>query len=82
MQSSRYIFSTYQNAGVRVYDIENQFSPREIAYYVPPDPETLFDPRPNKPKVIQSSDCFVDKQGMMYLTDSNAGLYILQFDGA
>ncbi len=82
LQSSRYIFSAYQNAGLRVYDIENQFSPREIAYYVPPDPEKLFDPRPNKPKVIQSADCFVDKQGLIYLTDNNAGLCILQFDGA
>jgi hypothetical protein len=82
LQSSRFIFSAYQNAGLRVYDIENQFSPREIGYFVPPDPETLFDPRPNKPKVIQSADCFVDKQGLIYMTDSNAGLYILQFDGA
>src|SRR5581483_7566616 len=81
LQSSRYIFSAYQNAGLRVYDIENQFSPREIGYYVPPDPDRLFDPRPNKPKVVQSADCFVDKQGLIYLTDNNAGLSILQFNG-
>ena len=40
-----------------------------------------MDPRPNRPQVIQSCDCFVDPQGVMYLTDSNAGLNILQFDG-
>ncbi len=39
-------------------------------------------PRPNRPQVIQSADCFVDAQGLMYLTDSNAGLTILQFEGA
>jgi hypothetical protein len=33
-------------------------------------------------QVIQSADCFVDAQGVMYLTDNNAGLYILQFEGA
>jgi hypothetical protein len=41
----------------------------------------MFDPRPNRPQVIQSCDCFVDAEGRMYVTDSNAGLYILQFEG-
>ena len=81
-QSSRYIFATYQNAGVRVFDIENPFHPREAGYFVPPDPERMFDPRPGRPKVIQSADCFVDAQGLIYMTDNNAGLYILQFEGA
>ena len=81
LQSSRYIFATLHNAGVRVYDIENAFHPREVGYFVPPDPARMFDPRPNRPQVIQSADCYVDPQGVMYLTDSNAGLYILQFEG-
>ena len=46
------------------------------------DPERMFDPRPNPPQVIQSADCLVDAQGVMYLTDNNAGLCILQFEGA
>jgi len=41
----------------------------------------MFDPRPGRPQVIQSADCFVDRSGLMYLTDSNAGLNILQFEG-
>ena len=45
-QSSRFIFATYHNAGVRVYDIENPFQPREVGFFVPPDPERMFDPRP------------------------------------
>ena len=36
--SSRYIFATLHNAGVRVYDIDNPFQPREVAYFVPPIP--------------------------------------------
>ena len=28
------------------------------------------------------ADCFVDAQGVMYLTDNNFGLYILQVEGA
>jgi hypothetical protein len=81
-QSSRFIFETYYNAGVRVYDIADPFRPREVAYYVPAEPERLMDPRPNRPRVIQSADCYVGANGLMYLTDTNAGLTILQFEGA
>ncbi len=80
-QSSRLIFATYYNAGVRAYDIENPFQPREVGFYVPPNPERMIDPRPNRPQVIQSCDCYVDRNGLMYLTDPNAGLNILQFEG-
>lgn len=80
-QSSRIVFATYHNAGVRAYDIGDPFRPREVGYFVPPDPARMFDPRPNRPRVIQSADCFVDAMGLMYLTDSNAGLNILQFEG-
>lgn len=43
--------------------------------------ERIVDQRPNRAKVIQSCDVFVDTAGIMYLTDTNAGLYILQYDG-
>ena len=81
-QSSRLVFETYYNAGVRAYDIEDPFRPREVAYFVPSDPERMMDPRPNRPRVIQSADCYVDPNGLMYLTDTNAGLNILEFEGA
>jgi hypothetical protein len=81
-QSSRLVFATYYNAGVRVFDIADPFQPREVAYYVPANPERMIDPRPGRPQVIQSADCYVDPNGLMYLTDSNAGLNILQFEGA
>jgi hypothetical protein len=48
---------------------------------VPPNPARMMDPRPNRPQVIQSCDCYVDRNGLMYLTDPNAGLSILQFGG-
>jgi hypothetical protein len=67
---------------VRVFDIANPFQPREVAYYVPANPERMIDPRPGRPQVIQSADCYVDPNGLMYLTDSNAGLNILQFEGS
>jgi hypothetical protein len=72
-RSSEIIFATYQNAGVRVFNIANPFRPEEIAYFVPPPPD--------RAKVIQSVDVFVDQRGLVYVTDFNAGLYILEFSG-
>jgi hypothetical protein len=80
-QSSDLIFATYQNAGVRVFDIRNQFQPRQVAFYVPPAPEQMFDPRPASQQQIQTCDVFVDRNGMLYVTDYNAGLYILEYTG-
>ena len=81
LQSSRFIFATYYNAGVRVFDIQDPFHPREAGYYVPANPARMMDPRPNRPQVPQCGDCYVDRNGLMYLTDANAGLHILEFEG-
>ncbi len=80
-QSSRLLFATYYNAGVRVYDIEDVQHPKEVGYWVPPNPRRMIDPRPNKAQVPTTMDCYVDPNGLMYLTDQNDGLYILQYDG-
>jgi len=80
-QSSELIFATYQNAGVRVYNLSNPFHPIEIAACVPPAPKKLVDPRPNRPVVLHSADVFVDKKGICYCTDFSAGLYTLEYNG-
>src|SRR6185295_10719301 len=41
--SSQLIFATYQNAGIRVFDISNPFIPKEVGALVPPQPATLAD---------------------------------------
>jgi hypothetical protein len=81
LQSSTLIFATYHNAGVRVFDIADAFAPKEVGYFVPPPPEQLVDIRPGSVKVIQSCDVYVAPDGVMYVTDTNAGLYILQYEG-
>lgn len=49
---------------------------------MPPAPERLHDTRPGRPLVIQSCDVFVDRDAVMYVTDYNAGLYVLQYEGS
>lgn len=79
-QSETIVFVTYQNAGVRVYDLSNPFRPEEIASLVPPAPAQMMDFRPNRPQVVDTTDIFVDRNGLIYITDMNAGLYILEMD--
>jgi hypothetical protein len=79
--SSELIFATYQNAGVRVFDIRDAARPTEVGAWVPPAPARMMDHRPNRARVIQSADVFVDAGGLIYSTYYNAGLFILEFEG-
>jgi hypothetical protein len=80
-QSEELIFATYHNAGLRVFDIKDAFSPKEVAYWVPPVPKKLIDPRPNVALAAQTCDAYVAPDGLVYLSDWNAGLHVLEFKG-
>jgi hypothetical protein len=75
------IFATYNVAGVRVFDISDAFAPKEIAYWIPPAPRKLIDPRPNVALAAKSADILVTTDGLVYVTDWNAGLNVLQYEG-
>jgi hypothetical protein len=60
-------------------DLADPARPREIGF-VPPAPERLDDTRPGRPRLIQSCDVLGDRDGVMYVTDDNAGLYLLQYE--
>ncbi|MEI7342844.1 LVIVD repeat-containing protein [Pectobacterium brasiliense] len=79
--SSSLIFATYQNAGVRAYDISNPYQPKETGALVPAAPAKMIDKRPGRPQIIQSCDVFVDADGIIYSTDYNAGLSIIEYRG-
>ncbi|MCA6960046.1 LVIVD repeat-containing protein [Pectobacterium odoriferum] len=79
--SSSLIFATYQNAGVRAYDISNTYQPKETGALVPAAPDRMVDKRPGRPQIIQSCDVFVDADGIIYSTDYNAGLSIIEYRG-
>jgi hypothetical protein len=80
-QSEETLFATYNVAGVRVFDIRDAFAPKEIASWIPPIPKKLIDPRPNVSLAAKSADIFVAKDGLIYVSDWNAGLNVLQYEG-
>ena len=81
LQSEETIFTTYNNAGVRIFDIKDQFAPKEVAYWAPPAPKKMIDPRPKVTLAAKTADIYVMPDGLMYVTDWNAGLNVLQYEG-
>ena len=74
----------HQEDGLKLtwlFDIRDQYRPVEVGALVPPAPRRLVDHRPNRACVIQSTDVFVDRNGIVYCTDYNAGLYTMEYTG-
>ena len=72
-------YLTYFNAGLRIYDIRDPRAPKEIAYFIPPDPKTRIGTKPSK-LVAQTEDVLVDRRGCVYISDKNQGIYILKLN--
>jgi hypothetical protein len=41
----------------------------------------MLDPRPNVTRSALTCDCYVTAEGLVYVTDWNAGLHVLQYEG-
>ncbi len=78
-QSEQVIFATYQNGGLRAFDISDPFRPKQIAAFVPAAPSKLVDPRPGVSAVIQTADVYVRADGLAFTTDYNGGMDIVEF---
>lgn len=76
--SEKLIFATFQSAGVRAYDLSNPFQPAEVGFFVPPPPATLVDPRPCIKRITHCADVYVSADSLIYVTDYNGGLYVLE----
>ncbi len=74
------IYLTYFNAGLRIFDIKDPRSPREVGWFVPPTPVKRYGPIPTK-LVNQTEDVLVDARGNIYITDKQWGIFILRYTG-
>lgn len=73
------LYCCYFHAGLRVYDISDPYVPKEIAYFIPPNPEKqLFGPKFPGPLLGTAEDIVVDDRGIIYLDTYNDGLFILK----
>jgi hypothetical protein len=73
----------YFNAGVRVVDLSNPYSLKEVGYYLP-KPTALSHPMSqDQPVAIQMNDVDIDHRGLAYASDrAGAGLFILEYTGS
>ena len=60
--------------GLRVVDIADPFRPREIGFYKPDPPQAC--------DLASSNDVTMDKRGLIYLTDRQRGVHIIELTGA
>ncbi len=74
-RSAELAFTSYFNAGVRVYDTADPANPTEIAHWIPESPPGQA--------AIQINDIWVGEDLLVYATDrGTGGLYIIQPDEA
>jgi len=72
-RSARYVFTTYFNGGLRLYDIADPSRPVEVGHWIPECP-------PGQP-ACQINDVWVDTDLTVYVTDRvNGGVYVLRPD--
>lgn len=75
------LYLTYFNAGLRIYDVSTPTVPREVGYFVPPDPTKRYGTFPKNRLAVQTEDVLVDTRGYIYITHKNQGLWILKYTG-
>jgi hypothetical protein len=80
--SDNILYLTYFSAGLRIFDISNAYQPREIGYFIPPDPTKPAQGAPPARKLVSTAaDVLVDTRGYIYLSDTAQGLWILRYTG-
>jgi len=73
------VYCCYFHAGMRVYDVSDPYYIKELAYFIPPNPEKpLFDVDMPGPLLGTAEDCVVDDRGYIYMDTFHDGMYILR----
>lgn len=75
------VYNCYFHAGLRVFDVSDPYYIKEIAYFIPPNPEKpLFGPKLEGPLLGTAEDCVVDDRGYIYIDTMHDGMYILRLN--
>lgn len=78
-QNPNRVYCCYFHAGMRVYDVSDPYYIKELAYFIPPNPERLlFDIPVPGPMLATTEDCVVDDRGYIYMDTWHDGMYILR----
>ncbi|GLZ15050.1 hypothetical protein Acsp04_52850 [Actinomadura sp. NBRC 104425] len=56
------------NAGPRVYDVSDVRLPREVGYFIPPEPTRRYGPMPEGDLVVRIEDVVVDRRGLVCIS--------------
>ena len=67
------VFAVWFSAGLRVVDLADPLSPREVGFFIP-------EPAGGRP-APQSNDVMLDQRGLIYVVDRHVGFDVLEFDG-
>ena len=76
-----FFYIAHFNAGLRIYDVSNRRLPREVGYFIPPEPVRRYGPIPEDKLVLQTEDVVVDRRGFIYISDKNQGIWVLRYIG-
>ncbi|MCL2006477.1 MAG: hypothetical protein FWG77_00170 [Treponema sp.] len=73
------VYCCYFHAGMRIYDVSDPYYVKEIAYFIPPNPERkYFEVNMPGPLLGTTEDCVVDDRGNIFMDCFHDGLYILR----
>jgi len=84
------IYCCYFHAGLRIYDITDPYIPKEIAYFIPPNPKKWLYGIPVEPGTFNlgaippgpalaiAEDVIVDNRGNIFMDTFHDGLYVLR----
>jgi hypothetical protein len=67
------VFAVWFGAGLRIVDLADPSSPREVGFFIP-------EPAGGRP-APQSNDVMLDQRGLIYVVDRHIGFDVLEFDG-
>lgn len=73
------VYDCYFHAGMRVYDVSDPYYIKEIAYFIPPNPEKpYYEVATPGPLLGTAEDCVVDDRGNIFMNCMHDGLYVLR----